>query len=113
VFNPSQKCRLSSDEVFGPVVAVYPFAEIEQAVELANSVDFAFQASLFTRDLKVAMEMARRLEGLTVLVNDHPAFRVDWMPFGGYKKSGLGVGGIGFTIREMTLEKMIVFKNEP
>jgi acyl-CoA reductase-like NAD-dependent aldehyde dehydrogenase len=50
---------------------------------------------VFTQVVDVAFDTARRLAGLTVLVNDHPAFRVDWMPFGGHERSGLGIGGIG------------------
>ncbi|MFK7826965.1 MAG: aldehyde dehydrogenase family protein [Oligoflexales bacterium] len=108
ILNPKADCMVSKQEIFGPVACVYTYKNIDEAIEQANNVDFAFQAAVFSRDLNRAFETARNLEGLTVMINDHTAFRVDWMPFGGYKHSGLGVGGIGHTMKDMTLEKMIV-----
>ncbi|RLA66956.1 MAG: aldehyde dehydrogenase [Epsilonproteobacteria bacterium] len=110
IYNPSIHSTVSTSEVFGPVVCIYPYNDIKDAVERANSVDFAFQGSIFTNDLSIAEYVTKYMEGLTIMVNDHSAFRVDWMPFGGYKKSGLGVGGIGHTMNDMTLEKMTVIK---
>lgn len=110
VLNPSKESKLSTLEVFGPVVCLYSYSDIEDAIFRANSLDFAFQASLFSNDLSITLNAVRKLEGLAVMVNDHPAFRVDWMPFGGYKQSGMGIGGIGPTMKEMSLEKMTVFK---
>ena len=77
----------------------------------ANAPDVFFQASIFTRDLDTALSASRRLAGMAVLVNDHSAFRVDWMPFGGHRQSGLGLGGIGHTMRDMRLERMVVFRS--
>ena len=57
------------------------------------------------------MDTMKRLEALAVMINEHTAFRVDWMPFGGRKKSGLGLGGIVPTMEEMTEEKMCVIKS--
>ena len=108
LLNPSFDSKVSKQEIFGPVTCVYPYRNIDDAIEQANNVDFAFQAAVFSQDLNRSFETAKKLEGLTVMINDHTAFRVDWMPFGGYKHSGLGVGGIGYTMRDMTLEKMIV-----
>ena len=71
-----------------------------------------FQASVFTRDLDTALSASRRLNGMAVMVNDHSAFRVDWMPFGGHRQSGLGLGGIGYSMRDMTLERMVVFRSK-
>jgi acyl-CoA reductase-like NAD-dependent aldehyde dehydrogenase len=110
VLNPSKESKLSTLEVFGPVVCLYSYSNIEEAISQANSLDFAFQASIFSNDLSLTLNAVKKLEGLAVMVNDHTAFRVDWMPFGGYKQSGLGIGGIGPTMKEMSLEKMIVFK---
>jgi acyl-CoA reductase-like NAD-dependent aldehyde dehydrogenase len=50
------------------------------------------------------------LQAKTVLINEHTAFRADWMPFGGYKKSGLGVGGIPYTMRDMVYDKQLIIK---
>ncbi len=109
VLNPAPTATLSTAEVFGPVCCVYSYSELDEAVQRANSLPFAFQSAIFTEDLSRAFYATERLEARTVLVNDHTAFRVDWMPFGGYKQSGLGVGGIFQTMLEMTREKMTVF----
>lgn len=110
LFDPPKDCEVSSNEIFGPVVCIYPYENLDDAIELANSVEYAFQASIFSNDLTVALKAVEELEGLSVMVNDHTAFRVDWMPFGGYKQSGLGTGGIGHTLKDMTIEKMFVIK---
>jgi acyl-CoA reductase-like NAD-dependent aldehyde dehydrogenase len=110
ILNPSDHATISKNEVFGPVVCVYSYNDLKEAVDRANSVDFAFQGSIYSNDLSVINYVTSFMEGLTIMVNDHSAFRVDWMPFGGYKKSGLGVGGIGHTMRDMVLEKMTVIK---
>jgi acyl-CoA reductase-like NAD-dependent aldehyde dehydrogenase len=70
----------------------------------------AFQASVFTEELRAAFDVAERLAASAVMVNDHTAFRTDWMPFAGLRQSGYGVGGIPATMRDMTEEKMIVFR---
>jgi acyl-CoA reductase-like NAD-dependent aldehyde dehydrogenase len=107
---PSSDARVSQEEVFGPVTCVYGFAELDRAIEVANSLPVAFQSSIFTSDLASAMRAARRLDASAVMVNDHTAFRTDWMPFAGRRQSGYGIGGIPWTMREMTQEKMVVFK---
>lgn len=112
LYDPPQDVRVSSKEIFGPVVALYPYEELDDAIERANAPDTDFQASIFTRDLDTALSASRRLKGMAVLVNDHSAFRVDWMPFGGHGMSGLGAGGIGYTMRDMTIERMVVFRSK-
>ena len=109
--NPPDDARVSREEIFGPVVALYTFDNFDEAIARANAPDVFFQASIFTRDLDTALSASRRLNGMAVMVNDHTAFRVDWMPFGGHRQSGLGMGGIGHTMRDMTLERMVVFKS--
>jgi acyl-CoA reductase-like NAD-dependent aldehyde dehydrogenase len=112
LFNPPENARVTREEVFGPVVCVYSFEELDEAIARANSLEFAFQAAVFTRDLKTALRSATRLDASAVMVNDHTAFRVDWMPFAGLKHSGFGVGGIPFTLRDMQIEKMIVIRSK-
>jgi len=107
---PSASAKVSREEVFGPVTCVYRFRELGEAIDRANSLPLSFQASVFTRDLEVALRAAERLEASAVMINDHTAFRVDWMPFAGRKQSGYGIGGIGPTMQEMTQQKMIVFR---
>jgi len=108
LFNPPHDATVSTREVFGPVVCIYPFTELNAAIDEANSLDVAFQASVYSRDIDMALGTANRLAASAVMINDHTAFRVDWMPFSGLKYSGLGVGGIPFTIRDMQIEKMTV-----
>ncbi len=108
VYNPPESVRLSTAEVFGPVVCVYPFADLDDAISRANALPFAFQAAVVTNDLDVAMRAYARLDASAVMVNDHTAYRVDWMPFAGLKQSGLGVGGIPHTIHDMQIEKMMI-----
>ncbi|MFQ8432079.1 aldehyde dehydrogenase family protein [Amaricoccus sp. W119] len=108
VFEPPADCRLSREEVFGPVVAVYGYHDIEDAFARANALPWAFQAAVFTRDYATAMRAYRGLDASAVMLNDHTAFRVDWMPFAGLRRSGLGVGGIPYTFHEMRVEKMFV-----
>lgn len=110
LMDPPKNCEVSTSEIFGPVVCIYSYDDLDDAINLANSVPFAFQASVFSKNLDVTFKAIENLNGLAVMVNDHTAFRVDWMPFGGYKQSGLGVGGIGHTLKDMTIEKMFVIK---
>jgi len=110
LFNPSRKSAVSTSEIFGPVICVYPYTRRQDAIDEANSLDVAFQAAIFSNDLEVTMDTVKRLDATAVMVNDHTAFRVDWMPFGGRRNSGLGMGGIGYTMHDMTQDKMIVFK---
>jgi acyl-CoA reductase-like NAD-dependent aldehyde dehydrogenase len=85
---------------------------MDEAIARSNALPYAFQAAVFTRDLDTALRAARRLDAATVLVNDHTAFRVDWMPFAGLKQSGLGVGGIPYTMEEMQVQKLIVIRSK-
>ncbi len=108
LLDPAADAKVSTLEVFGPVVCVYGYDDIEQAIQQANSLSVSFQAAVFTRDIQRAFQSAQRLDAAAVMVNDHTAFRVDWMPFAGHRTSGLGVGGIPYTMAEMTHEKLLV-----
>jgi acyl-CoA reductase-like NAD-dependent aldehyde dehydrogenase len=110
LLNPPSDAKVSLLEIFGPLTCVYEYENIDQAIDIANSLPFAFQASVFSEDLAPAIKAAECLEASTVLVNDHTAFRTDWMPFAGLKQSGYGVGGIPWTMNDMSKEKMIVLK---
>ncbi len=111
LYDPPQDVRVSREEVFGPLVCVYPYDDVGEAMKLANALPWAFQAAVFTRDLDLALRAYRELDASAVMVNDHTAFRVDWMPFAGLRQSGLGVGGIPHTFRDMHIEKMCVVKS--
>lgn len=110
LLDPPTDAKISTLEVFGPVVAVYRFDDLDDAIARANSLPTAFQASVFAQDIDVAMRAANRLEASAVMINDPTAFRTDWMPFAGRKESGYGTGGIPYTMRDMTQEKMILLR---
>ncbi len=108
LLDPPETALVSVKEVFGPVVCVYSFDRLDEAIARANRLPFAFQAAVFTANIDTAMQAYRGLDGSAIMVNDHTAFRVDWMPFAGLKASGLGTGGIPHTIGDMQVEKMLV-----
>ena len=112
LFNPPTDARVSTLEIFGPVVCVFDYQDRLEAIERANGLDVAFQAAVYSDDLAVAMDTVKRLDATAVMVNDHTAFRVDWMPFSGRRTSGYGVGGIGYTMHDMIQPKMTVIKIE-
>ena len=111
LLNPPADAKVSQQEIFGPVVCVYSYTDRAQAIAEANALPFAFQAAVFTENLNVAISTAQKLNATAVMVNDHTAFRVDWMPFGGRDSSGIGMGGIQYSMHEMTREKMVVIKS--
>lgn len=111
LLNPSQQSKCSMEEIFGPVVCLYEYENFLEAVKLANEVPFNFQASIYTESLNTALDGVNRLKATAVMVNEHTAFRVDWMPFGGAEMSGLGTGGIGYSMRDMCHEKLMVIKS--
>jgi acyl-CoA reductase-like NAD-dependent aldehyde dehydrogenase len=110
VVDAPAEAKLSEQEVFGPVTCVYRYTKMDDAIKTANSLPFAFQASIFTEEIGSALRAAERLNASAVMINDHTAFRTDWMPFAGRKQSGHGIGGIPWSMREMTEEKMIVLR---
>lgn len=111
LLNPPMDAKVSTLEIFGPVVCIYSYSDREKAIEIANSLDVHFQAAVFTKNLDVALSCVKRLNATAVMVNDHTAFRVDWMPFGGRDASGIGMGGIQYSMHEMTREKLMVIKS--
>jgi len=112
LYNPPHDANVSQLEIFGPVICVYPYEDIDTAITCANALPFAFQAAVFTRNLDQAMRVSKRINASAVMVNDHTAFRVDWMPFAGLKQSGLGIGGIPYTMHDMQIEKMTVIRSK-
>jgi len=108
--DPPIDTNVSSMEIFGPVICIYGFDDVSEAIAQANALPFSFQSAVFTQDINVALNAADSLAASAVMINDHTAFRVDWMPFAGYKTSGLGVGGIPHTMADMVQDKMIVVK---
>jgi acyl-CoA reductase-like NAD-dependent aldehyde dehydrogenase len=109
IVDPPESAKVSQEEIFGPVICVYGYDDIDLAIEQANALPYAFQAAVFSDRLSIANHCIRSLTGSAVMVNDHTAFRVDWMPFAGLRRSGLGVGGIAYTMEDMSIEKMAVW----
>jgi len=112
LLNPCQHSKVSQHEVFGPVICVYSYSDIQEAIDRSNSLPLAFQSAVFTSNLDLALNAVNQFNASTVMVNDHTAFRVDWMPFGGRDASGIGTGGIPYSMHEMTREKLMVIKSK-
>ena len=107
--NVADNCRISKEEVFGPVVALYAFENIQEAIDRANDVDYGLQAGVFTRDLATAFTIADGLNCGGVMINDSSDYRIDAMPFGGTRGSGVGKEGVVHAIHEMTELKTYCF----
>lgn len=101
--------RLSCDEVYGPVCGLFPFDTLEEAVERANNVDVGLHGAIFTERLRDAFYVAEHLEVGAVIVNDSTDYRLDTMPFGGTKQSGVGREGLRYAAEEMSETRVICF----
>jgi len=95
-------------EVFGPVVSIIPFRTFDHAIDLVNDSVFGLQAGVFTQHYPHIMQAIKKIDVGGVMINDVPTYRVDQMPYGGVKESGLGREGARFAIEEMTHIKMIM-----
>jgi acyl-CoA reductase-like NAD-dependent aldehyde dehydrogenase len=102
VDEPPRDARLWSKEVFGPVVALAPYDDFEEALDAANDSDYGLHAGVFTNDLAKAMRAVRRLDFGGVLVNDVPTFRADQQPYGGVRDAGNTREGPAYAVEEMT-----------
>ncbi len=111
ILNPPDDINVSCSEIFGPVVCIYSYSDFDTAIEKANSLPFDFQAAIFTNNINTALQGVQRLKAMAVMVNEHTAFRVDWMPFGGKEESGLNMGGIAYSMHDMLREKLMVIKS--
>ena len=100
---------LSCDEVYGPVSVLYRFRTLDEAIARANDVDYGLQAAIFTRDIETALRASDELECGGVMINESTDYRMDGMPFGGVKGTGLGREGIEFAIHEMTEPKVVCY----
>ncbi|EJM70010.1 NAD-dependent aldehyde dehydrogenase [Pseudomonas sp. GM49] len=112
LLDPPKDSDVMRKEVFGPVICVYSYDSLDEALHEANSLPFSFQAAVFTQNVDTALYCYRHLDGTAVMVNENTLFRVDWMPFAGARHSGHGVGGIPYTMHEMQIEKMMVWRSD-
>jgi glyceraldehyde-3-phosphate dehydrogenase (NADP+) len=103
----SEQATIHRDEVFGPVVNLYRVESVDEAIEKANSLPFGLHAAVFTSKVNLAMKVACSLDCGGVMINDSTDYRLDSMPFGGTKLSGLGREGVTFSLQEMTEPKTI------
>ena len=100
------------EEAFAPVVTLEPFDSFDEALDLANAVDFSLHAGIFTSSLALALEAASRIEAGGVMVNDSSDYRFDAMPFGGFKYGSLGREGVRFAYEEMTQPRVVCINRQ-
>ena len=100
--------KVNCQEIFAPVVTVEPYDDFNQALKQINNSPYGLQAGLFTRDAKLIFNAYEELEVGGLIAGDVPAFRIDHMPYGGVKDSGLGREGLRYAIEEMTEPKLLV-----
>jgi len=105
--NVPENATIHHSEVFGPAVNLYPVDDLDEAIAKANSVDFGLHSAGFSNDLTICHRMAEGLDSGSVIINDSTDYRLDSMPFGGVKSSGLGKEGIRFSLAEMTEPKVV------
>jgi succinate-semialdehyde dehydrogenase/glutarate-semialdehyde dehydrogenase len=101
--------KIGCCEIFGPVVAIVPFRELNEAIQRVNSTPYGLATGIFTNRLKDAFDAAQKLEVGGVHVNETSSSRVDLMPYGGSKESGFGREGPKYAVHEMTEERIVTF----
>jgi acyl-CoA reductase-like NAD-dependent aldehyde dehydrogenase len=106
--NVRPEMKVCSQEVFGPVVAVQTYTDVDEAFRLANETRYGLQAAIYTRDLPLALRAARELDFGGVLVNEVPTWRADQMPYGGVRDSGNTREGPHYAVHEMTEARLVV-----
>src|SRR5687768_16280248 len=102
--------RVCREDVFGPVVAVAAYDDVDDALALANDTRYGLQAGIFTADLGHALRAGRTLRFGGVLVNEVPTFRADQMPYGGVGDSGNTREGPAYAVRELTEERLVTLQ---
>jgi glyceraldehyde-3-phosphate dehydrogenase (NADP+) len=105
----AQNAKLNCQEIFGPTVNLYPVENLEEAVNKSNSVEYGLHGAIFTKNINNAFYAIKEMDVGGIMVNDSTDYRVDLMPFGGVKKSGLGREGIKYALQEMTEPKVVCF----
>lgn len=101
--------KVSCQEVFAPIIVINPVESVEQAISHVNDSRYGLQAGIYTENIHTALMATKKLHVGGVMVNDIPTFRVDHMPYGGVKESGVGREGVKYAIEEMTELKLVVF----
>jgi acyl-CoA reductase-like NAD-dependent aldehyde dehydrogenase len=100
--------KVASQEVFGPLVGMATFRDVDEALRLANDTRYGLQAAIYTRDLSTALRAVQTLDYGGVLVNEVPTYRTDQQPYGGIRDSGNTREGPHYAVREMTELRMVI-----
>jgi len=108
--NVPRDCRIYENELFGPAMVIEPFDDFDEALRIINRSRYGLQAGLFIRDIGKIRKAWDLLEVGGVIINDVPSFRVDHMPYGGVKDSGLGREGIRYAIEDMTEIRLLAIR---
>jgi acyl-CoA reductase-like NAD-dependent aldehyde dehydrogenase len=108
-----EEMRVSCEEAFAPLVVLYRYDDVNEAIDRAGASKFGLQAGIFTRDLGVVQQAFDRIDTGGLMVNDVSTFRVDHMPYGGVKDSGAGREGLRYAIEEMSELKLLTFNTAP
>ena len=108
--NVPENLAICTEEAFGPVAVLNRYTDFDDALAMTNDSQFGLQAGIFTRDIYKAHKAWDRLEVGGVLIGDVPSFRVDNMPYGGVKESGLGREGIRFAMEDMSEIRNLVIR---
>ncbi|WP_407272574.1 aldehyde dehydrogenase family protein [Radiobacillus sp. PE A8.2] len=108
--NVSQVAKIAQEEIFGPVVIIHPVDSLTEAIRYANNTNYGLQAGIFTSDIDKAFYTIKHLHVGGVMINDSSDYRIDAMPFGGVKGSGLGREGVKTAIETMTDPKVVCFR---
>lgn len=108
-----QRMKISCEEVFGPVLTLSRYRQLDQAFDMVNDSPYGLQAGIFTRNVDSIFQAYRALDVGTVLANEIPTFRADHMPYGGVKDSGLGREGVKYAIQELSDQKLLVLHLSP
>jgi acyl-CoA reductase-like NAD-dependent aldehyde dehydrogenase len=103
--------RCVKDEIFGPVTALFPYSDFDEAIDKVNDSVYGLQAGVFSRDMGKALKAFNRIEAGGVMINEVPTFRADNFPYGGIKNSGFGREGVKYAVEEMTEIKIMVVDN--
>ena len=107
--NVPRDAKVSCQEVFAPIVVINTVNSVEEGIQHVNDSMYGLQAGVFTSDIQTALRAVDEIEAGGVMINDIPTFRVDHMPYGGVKQSGIGREGVKYATEEMTELKFVMF----
>ncbi len=109
ILDADKDLKVSCQEVFAPIVLINSVGSIKEAIDLVNDSPYGLQAGIYTEHVPTALDAAEKLHVGGVMINDIPTFRVDQMPYGGVKQSGMGREGIKYAMEEMMEMKLVVW----